>query len=53
VFTALSIRWLGTVQQSYAEEHEELVAAFKRRDPRIAELVKAHVLGCAPRHEEG
>ncbi len=49
VFTALSIRWLGTQQQSYAEEHEELVAAFKRRDPRIAELVKSHVLGCAPR----
>ncbi|MFJ2716121.1 GntR family transcriptional regulator [Streptomyces sp. NPDC091412] len=49
VFTALSIRWLGTVQQSYAEEHEELVQAFKRRDPRIAELVKSHVLGCAPR----
>ncbi|MZD07686.1 FCD domain-containing protein [Streptomyces sp. SID5785] len=49
VFTALSIRWLGTVQQSYAEEHEELVAAFRRRDPAIAELVKTHVLGCAPR----
>ncbi|MCX4663340.1 GntR family transcriptional regulator [Streptomyces sp. SID4919] len=49
VFTSLSIRWLGTVQQSYAEEHEALVAAFKRRDPAIAELVKAHVLGCAPR----
>lgn len=49
VFTALSIRWLGTVQQSYAEEHEELVQAFRRRDERIAELVKAHVLGCAPR----
>jgi hypothetical protein len=49
VFTALSIRWLGTVQQSYAEEHEELVQAFRRRDPRIAELVKTHVLGCAPR----
>ncbi|GED87433.1 GntR family transcriptional regulator [Streptomyces sp. 6-11-2] len=49
VFTALSIRWLGTVQQSYAEEHEELVQAFKRRDPRIADLVKSHVLGCAPR----
>lgn len=48
VFTALSIRWLGTVQQSYAEEHEELVAAFRRRDPRIPEIVKAHVLGCAP-----
>jgi DNA-binding GntR family transcriptional regulator len=49
VFTALSIRWLGTVQQSYAEEHEDLVAAFRRRDPEIAALVKAHVLGCAPR----
>lgn len=49
VFTALSIRWLGTVQQSYAEEHEELLDAFRRRDPRIGELAKAHVLGCAPR----
>ncbi|MGW0733254.1 GntR family transcriptional regulator [Streptomyces sp. NPDC002851] len=49
VFTALSIRWLGTRQQSYAEEHEELVQAFRRRDPRIGELVKEHVLGCAPR----
>ncbi|MCX4833000.1 GntR family transcriptional regulator [Streptomyces sp. NBC_00006] len=49
VFTALSIRWLGTVQQSYAEEHADLVAAFRRRDPEIAALVKAHVLGCAPR----
>ncbi|MGQ3554386.1 GntR family transcriptional regulator, partial [Streptomyces rochei] len=29
--------------------HEELVAAFRRRDPRIPEIVKAHVLGCAPR----
>ncbi|CAM5531014.1 hypothetical protein SHIRM173S_13256 [Streptomyces hirsutus] len=48
VFTALSIRWLGTVQQSYAEEHQDLVTAFRRRDPRIAEIVKAHVLGCAP-----
>ncbi|GAA3747261.1 GntR family transcriptional regulator [Streptomyces tremellae] len=49
VFTALSIRWLGTVQQSYAEEHQELVEAFKRRDPAIGPLVKVHVLGCAPR----
>ncbi|MFD6419047.1 GntR family transcriptional regulator [Streptomyces sp. NPDC060194] len=52
VFTALSIRWLGTVQQSYAEEHEALVEAFRRRDPRIGELVKNHVLGCAPAPEE-
>ncbi|MFF6784790.1 FCD domain-containing protein [Streptomyces sp. NPDC012510] len=52
VFTALSIRWLGTVQQSYAEEHEELVAAFRRRDPRIADLVKSHVLGCAPHTDD-
>ncbi|GAA3370596.1 GntR family transcriptional regulator [Streptomyces sannanensis] len=48
VFTALSIRWLGTRQQSYAEEHDTLVEAFKRRDPEIGALVKAHVLGCAP-----
>ncbi|MFJ9027278.1 GntR family transcriptional regulator [Streptomyces sp. NPDC102274] len=48
VFTALSIRWLGTVQKSYAEEHEELVEAFRRRDPGIGALVKDHVLGCAP-----
>ncbi|MBT2443848.1 GntR family transcriptional regulator [Streptomyces sp. ISL-36] len=49
VFTALSIRWLGTVQKSYAEEHQELVEAFRRGDPNIGSLVKAHVLGCAPR----
>ncbi|SDK05063.1 GntR family transcriptional regulator [Streptomyces indicus] len=48
VFTALSIRWLGTVQQSYAEEHQALVEAFQRRDPDIGVLVKQHVLGCAP-----
>ncbi|MFV2119966.1 GntR family transcriptional regulator [Streptomyces sp. Act-28] len=49
VFTALSIRWLGTVQKEYAQEHQDLVAAFRRRDPGIGALVKAHVLGCAPR----
>lgn len=49
VWTALSIRWLGTVQQSYAEEHEAVMAAFTRRDPNIQALVKDHVLGCAPR----
>ncbi|MGW0776185.1 GntR family transcriptional regulator [Streptomyces sp. NPDC054802] len=49
VFTALSIRWLGTVQKSYAEEHQDLVEAFRRSDPEIGALVKAHVLGCAPR----
>ncbi|GAA1863913.1 GntR family transcriptional regulator [Asanoa iriomotensis] len=48
VWTNLSIRWLGTRQQSYAEEHEAIVEAFRRRDPRIGELVKEHVLGCAP-----
>lgn len=49
VFTALSIRWLGTVQKSYAEEHEALVEAFRSQDPDIGLLVKRHVLGCAPR----
>ncbi|MFW6689975.1 GntR family transcriptional regulator [Streptomyces sp. MAR4 CNX-425] len=48
IYTSLAIRWLGTRQQSYAEEHAEIVAAFRRRDPAIAELVKDHVLGCAP-----
>jgi DNA-binding GntR family transcriptional regulator len=48
VWTTLSIRWLGTRQQSYAEEHEAIVEAFRRRDPRVDELVKEHVLGCAP-----
>lgn len=49
VWTALSIRWLGTVQESYAEEHEAVVEAFRNRDPQVAALVKEHVLGCAPR----
>ncbi|MGW0839216.1 GntR family transcriptional regulator [Streptomyces sp. NPDC002787] len=53
VFTALSIRWLGTVQQSYAEEHQALVEAFQRRDPDIGRLVKEHVLGCAPQAAGG
>ncbi|WBB59813.1 GntR family transcriptional regulator [Streptomyces sp. WMMC500] len=48
IYTSLAIRWLGTRQQSYAEEHADIVAAFRRRDPAIADLVKAHVLGCAP-----
>ncbi|AZK95618.1 MULTISPECIES: GntR family transcriptional regulator [Streptomyces] len=49
VLTALSIRWLGTVHKSYAEEHDELIQAFQRRDPAIGSLVRDHVLGCAPR----
>ncbi|MEV6106643.1 GntR family transcriptional regulator [Streptomyces sp. NPDC051940] len=49
VFTSLSIRWLGTHQESYAQEHQDVVEAFRHRDPQVAELVKAHVLGCAPR----
>lgn len=49
VWTALSIRWLGTRQQSYAEEHEAVVEAFRRRDPQVGLLVKEHVLSCAPR----
>lgn len=48
VWTALSIRWLGTRQRLYAEEHQAVVEAFRRNDPRVGELVKEHVLGCAP-----
>uniref|UniRef100_UPI0015F0E93B GntR family transcriptional regulator n=1 Tax=Streptomyces phytophilus TaxID=722715 RepID=UPI0015F0E93B len=43
IYTSLAIRWLGTRQQAYAEEHADIVAAFRRRDPAIAELVKSHV----------
>lgn len=49
VWTALAIRWLGTRQRFYAEEHAAVVAAFQERSPRVGELVKEHVLGCAPR----
>ncbi|WP_282203212.1 GntR family transcriptional regulator [Kitasatospora fiedleri] len=49
VWAALSIRWLGTRQPSYAEEHEAVLEALRRQDPRAGELVREHVLGCAPR----
>lgn len=49
VYTTLSIRWLGTQQESFAEEHEAVAEAFRRRDPRVGELVREHVLNCAPR----
>lgn len=49
VWTTLCIRWLGIRQRAYAAEHQVLVEAFARRDPRIGELVKEHVLNCAPR----
>ncbi|MFR9722342.1 GntR family transcriptional regulator [Streptomyces sp. MS19] len=49
IWTGLAIRWLGTRQRSYAEEHQELVDAFRRRDPEIGRIVREHVLGCAPR----
>ena len=49
VWTALAIRWLGTHQRSYAEEHAAVVTAFRERSPRVGELVKEHVLACAPR----
>ncbi|MDT0307589.1 GntR family transcriptional regulator [Streptomyces sp. DSM 44917] len=49
VWTTLAIRRLGTRQRSYAGEHQDLIDAFVRQDPRIGELVKEHVLGCAPR----
>ncbi|MDX3098381.1 GntR family transcriptional regulator [Streptomyces sp. ME01-24h] len=48
VWTALSIRWLGTRQRLYAGEHQAVLDAFRRDDPRVGELVKEHVLGCAP-----
>ncbi|MEV5506972.1 GntR family transcriptional regulator [Streptomyces orinoci] len=49
VWTTLSIRWLSPEPWPQAEEHARLVAAFRRRDPDIGEVLKTHVLGCAPR----
>ncbi|MBT2384193.1 GntR family transcriptional regulator [Streptomyces sp. ISL-11] len=49
VWTALSIRWLSPEPRAYAEDHAEIVAAFARRDPHIGELLRTHVLSCAPR----
>lgn len=48
VWTTLSIRWLSPAPRAYADEHQELVDAFLRRDPAICALIKAHVLSCAP-----
>ncbi|MFI1967818.1 GntR family transcriptional regulator [Streptomyces cinnamoneus] len=49
VWTALSIRWLSPQPRAHAEDHAEIVRAFERRDPKIGELLRTHVLSCAPR----
>ncbi|MFH8592255.1 GntR family transcriptional regulator [Streptomyces rimosus] len=49
VWTTLSIRWFSPGPRSHARDHQEIVDAFRRRDPRIGELLKTHVLSCAPR----
>jgi DNA-binding GntR family transcriptional regulator len=48
VWTTLSIRWLSPAPRAYADEHQEIVDAFMRRDPNICALIKSHVLSCAP-----
>jgi len=48
VWTTLSIRWLSPEPRAYAAEHQDIVDAFVRRDPAICDLIKAHVLSCAP-----
>ena len=49
VWTALSIRWFSPEQRSHAQDHQEIVDAFRRRDPKIGTLLKTPVLSCAPR----
>ncbi|MFI9200717.1 GntR family transcriptional regulator [Streptomyces sp. NPDC053048] len=49
VWTTLSIRWLSPEPRAHAEDHAEIVRAFRRRDPAIGEVLKRHVLSCAPR----
>ncbi|GHC63773.1 GntR family transcriptional regulator [Streptomyces cinnamoneus] len=48
VWTTLSIRWLSPEPRTHAEDHAEIVRAFRRRDPAIGEVLKRHVLNCAP-----
>jgi DNA-binding GntR family transcriptional regulator len=48
VWTTLSIRWLSPAPRAYAAEHQDIVDAFLRADPALGELLKAHVLSCAP-----
>ncbi|SEF59876.1 transcriptional regulator, GntR family [Actinacidiphila yanglinensis] len=48
VWTTLSMRWLSPAPRAYADEHQDLVDAFVRRDAAISQLIKAHVLSCAP-----
>ncbi|MEW9556513.1 GntR family transcriptional regulator [Nonomuraea sp. NPDC050783] len=48
VWTHLSIRLFRTHALENAADHEPLVAAFERHDPRAGELLRDHVLGYAP-----
>ncbi|MEU3350389.1 GntR family transcriptional regulator [Streptomyces sp. NPDC037389] len=48
VWTTLSIRWLSPEPRPHAEDHAAIVRAFRERDPGIGELLKRHVLSCAP-----
>ncbi|MEU7482318.1 GntR family transcriptional regulator [Streptomyces sp. NPDC042319] len=49
VWTTLSIRWFSPDPRSHAQDHQEIVDAFRRRDPKIGEILRTHVLSCAPR----
>ncbi|GAA4982693.1 GntR family transcriptional regulator [Nonomuraea thailandensis] len=54
VWTHLSIRLLRTHALENAADHEPLVAAFERDDPRAAVMLRDHVLAYAEaRHENG
>ncbi|WP_018385481.1 GntR family transcriptional regulator [Wenjunlia vitaminophila] len=44
LWTSMSIRWLRTELHENADDHEFLVEAFRRRDPRVGELLQEHVL---------
>ncbi|MEV0828771.1 GntR family transcriptional regulator [Nonomuraea rubra] len=51
VWTHLSIRLLRTHALENAADHEPLVAAFERDDPRAGAMLRDHILAYAEHHE--
>ncbi|MBV2364023.1 GntR family transcriptional regulator [Streptomonospora nanhaiensis] len=44
VWTRLSVRWLNMELHAKAADHAQITDAFRRRDPAVGAMVRAHVL---------